>query len=398
MRAVLRSAALALGASIAALTALPVPALAAEPYAINTILSLTGPGAFLGHSDVVALQALEDVVNHRGGIHGRPIHFVFTDDQSSPALAVQLAGGFIAQHAAAIIGPSGSATCSAVLPIVNKSGPVMYCVSPSIHPNPNSYAFSTSISVRDSVGGALRYFHTRGWHRIAVMTSTDATGQEGETNIRAALARPENQDLTLVANEHFNITDLSVSAQVTRVAAASPDAFIAWTTGTPFGLILKQMSQSGLDVPVLSNSGNAITVQMEQYIPVLPKELYFSSLVGLGVDVLRPGPILDSLKLFTAALKARGVTPDNGYIFAWDPALIILDALQHLSPDATSEQIRDYIEQLHGFAGINGLYDFRDGSQRGIGINSEMVVRWDPKTKEWIPVTRPGGQKLTSRP
>ncbi len=389
---------LALGLAFALALAAPTAAAPAEPYTITAILSQTGPGAFLGHSDVVALQALEKVVNRSGGIRGRPVHFVFEDDQSSPALAVQLTDNLVAQHVAVMIGPSGSATCSAVIPIVGKTGPVEYCASPSIHPAPNSYSFATSVTVHDSVGGALRYFHTRGWHRVALLVSTDATGQEGEQNVRDALTRPENRDLTLVADEHFNVADLSVAAQITRVGAAAPDVFIAWTTGTPFGLILKQLSQSGLEVPVLSNSGNAITVQMEQYIPVLPKELYFSSIVGLGLNVLRPGPIHDALAKFNAALKSAGVTPDNGYVFAWDPALILIDALQHAGPDASATQVRDYIEALHGFAGINGLYDFRDGSQRGLGINSEMVIRWNPVTKAWIPVTRPGGMKLSAKP
>lgn len=372
-------------------------AAATQPaYTIPVILSLTGAGAFLGHSDAVSLEAVEQLVNKSGGIRGRPVHFEVVDDQSNPALAVQLASQFIGRNAQVLIGPSGSGTCSAVLPIVNKAGPVTYCVSPSVKPAPNSFMFSTSMAVRDSVGGALVYFHTRGWHRIALLTSTDATGQEGEDNVKAALLRPQNRDLTIVDNEHFNTTDMSVAAQVARIQAAHPDVLIAWTTGTPFGNVLKQLAQAGLQVPVLSNSGNAITDQMDQYREIMPKELYFSSMVGLGVTVVRPGPILDALKQFNAALKARGVTVDNGYIFAWDPAMIIVDALRHIGPDATAVQVRDYIEGLHGFAGINGLYDFRDGSQRGLGINTEMVVTFDPATKRWIPVTRPGGQKLAS--
>lgn len=374
--------------------ALPSAAAPAEPYTINAVLSLTGTGAFLGNAEKVSLQAVEGIVNRTGGIRGRPVRFAIADDQSSPVVAVQLANNLVAQHAAVMIGPSLSATCSAVSPIVNKSGPVQYCASPGIHPAPNSYSFSTSMSVRDSIAGAMRYFHTRGWHRVAVLSSLDSTGQEGEQDVRDLLGLPENKDLTLVADEHLNTSDVSIGAQIARIQSANPDILVAWTTGTAFGLILKQISQSGFQVPVMSPSGNAITVQMEQYVPILPKELYFSALVGLGIDVLRPGPILDASKQFNAALKAQGLTPDNGYIFAWDPAMILVDALRHLGPEANATQVRDYIEQLHGFAGINGMYDFRNGSQRGLGINAEMVIRWDPSTKHWIPVTGPGGRKL----
>lgn len=355
---------------------------------------MTGSGAFLGSAEKVTLQAVEGIVNRSGGIRGRPVRFVVADDQSSPAIAVQLANRLVSEHAAVMIGPSLSATCSAVAPLVNHGGPVQYCVSPGIHPAPDSYTFSTSMSVRDSVAGALRFIRNHGWHRVAVLSSLDATGQEGDEDIRELIVRPENKELSLVADERMNVNDVSVGAQVARIGAQSPDILIAWTTGTGFGLVLKQLSQSAATVPVLTTSGNAITQQMEQYSSILPKELYFSALVGLGIDVLRPGPILEASKRFNAALKAQGLIPDNGYIFAWDPAMILVDALRRLGPDANATQIRDYVEQLHGFAGINGLYDFRDGSQRGLGINAEMVIRWDPATKRWIPASGPGGSKL----
>jgi len=159
------------------LTAVDLPATAAQPYTINAILSLTGSGAFLGHAEQVTLKAAEAVINKTGGIRGRPVQFTIADDQSSTVLAVQLANDLIAQNVAVMIGPTLSATCSAISPIINKSGPVEYCVSPGIHPAADSYAFSTSMSVRDSIRGALRYFHTRGWHRVGLLATIDATGQ-----------------------------------------------------------------------------------------------------------------------------------------------------------------------------------------------------------------------------
>lgn len=51
-------------------------------------------------------------------------------------------------------------------------------------------------------------------------------------------------------------------------------------------------------------------------------------------------------------------------------------------------------EQLHGFAGINGRFDFRDGNQRGLTLDSAIVVRWDGPKKQWVAVSGPGGEKL----
>ena len=48
-------------------------------YTIPVVLSLTGAGAFIGHSDAVALGAVEELVNTSGGIRGRPVHFEIVD-------------------------------------------------------------------------------------------------------------------------------------------------------------------------------------------------------------------------------------------------------------------------------------------------------------------------------
>ena len=67
-----------------------VPARAAEPYDIYVILPLTGFAAYPGQTIAKVIGIVEEEANKQGGIHGRPVHFVIQDDQSSPQVAVQL--------------------------------------------------------------------------------------------------------------------------------------------------------------------------------------------------------------------------------------------------------------------------------------------------------------------
>ena len=116
----------ALGSSFAAI-AQPVP------YEINVILALTGPAAFIGKAEQQSLQLVEGLVNKSGGINGRPVKFVIVDDTSSAAVTVQLTNALIAKNVPVILGPTFTATCLSVGPLV-KSGPVDYCFSPAIAP------------------------------------------------------------------------------------------------------------------------------------------------------------------------------------------------------------------------------------------------------------------------
>ena len=63
----------------------------------------------------------------------------------------------------------------------------------------------------------MRYARNRGWNRLAFITPTDASGQDGDQAIDAALAMPENKDMTLVRREHFNGTDVTKLAPHTLV-------------------------------------------------------------------------------------------------------------------------------------------------------------------------------------
>ena len=371
------------------------PALAAEPYDIHAILSLTGGASFLGKAEQTALQLIEKSSNEQGGIQGRPVHFVFHDDQSSPQTAVQLASQVVAGKPAVQIGPNLVAMCNGVAPLV-KNGPVMYCLSPGIHPPEGSYAFTSSVSTVDLSRALIRYFRERGWTRLALMTSTDASGQDAEHGIDGNLALPENKSVQVVAREHFNPTDVSVAAQIENIKAAKPQAFIAWSTGAPIGTIFKAITQAGLDVPMGTTDGNMTFAQMTQYAAFLPKQLYIPAAGWAmhGTDIKRPAGVTAAQERFEAAYKAAGVEPDVAAALAWDPTTITIDALKKLGPNATAPQVREYLSHLKGYAGVDGTYDFERIPQRGLDVQDAVVTRWTPDKNRWVPVSQPAGQPL----
>ena len=357
------------------------------PYEINVIVSLTGQGAFLGASQQRALQALETSVNAHGGIKGRPLHFAFFDDASQPQVAVQLANQVIAKKPAVVLGTSISATCRAVYPLF-VNGPVNYCLIPAIHP-PKGYVFSASVDTRDMIATLVRYFRERGWTKIARLTTNDASGQDADEAFNAAMALPENKNVQIVANERYNLTDVTATAQVSHIKALGAQGVIIWATGTPFGTALHALRDVGLDIPVAASNANMVYGQMKAYADFLPKELYFEGvgyLSGLGTPAERTAQAE-----FLRTMKDAGIQPDFQTGMAWDPALIVVEALRKLGPDATAAQLQAYIEGLGAFPGISGLYNFKTGDQRGLSQKDLVVMRWDDSAKTWTTVSGSGG-------
>jgi branched-chain amino acid transport system substrate-binding protein len=370
------------------------PLAAADPFEIDVILSLTGPGSFLGKNEASAVALVEQNINKAGGIDGRQIKFVVADDQSSPQVDVQLANALIAKNVSIIMGPSLTAGCNAITALLKSNGPVLYCLTAGAHPEKGSYAFTYGVSTGDLIAVNLRYFHDRGWKKIGLITSTDASGQDGETGVDAALARPAFKDMTLVAREHYGVSDQTVAAQISRIKASGAQAILAWGTGSPIGTVLRGISEVGLDVPVGVSASNLIYAEMKQFAAILPAGFMSAGLPCVALDSIPAGDLHNAVREYVDSFKATGVHADVAQAIGWDPALITLGAFKKLGLNASASDIKAYLSQLRGFAGANGMYDFRDGSQRGLTESNGIMVRWDAGRDTWVAISKFGGAPL----
>jgi branched-chain amino acid transport system substrate-binding protein len=386
-----------IGAALALLAAPLTPAAAADPFEIPVVLPLTGGYAFSGNASKAALLAMEAQVNKEGGIKGQPLHFAFLDDQSSPQTALQVTQQALNAKPQAIVGSEFAALCLAMEPITRGKA-VQYCVSPGVHPAYGADMFSGSISTQGMAGAMMHFMRDKGWKKIATITSTDASGQDAELQLKTAVALPENvaKGLAIVDAEHFNPTDQTVAAQMQRIRAASPDCIVMWTSGQPFGTVTHAYTDAGLTIPAFTTNANMSYAFMKQFAGFLPADLYFPGLAYLA----GPAPAEASpkariaIKRFYDAMKTAGATVEFSSGVAWDPAAIVVDAYRKLGPAATYDQVRNYILGLTDYAGISGVYDFTDkasGVQRGLSQKDVLIMRWDGSKTVWTPSSKMGG-------
>ena len=69
---------------------------------------------------------------------------------------------------------------------------------------------------------------------------------------------------------------------------------------------------------------------------------------------------------------------------------MIIDALRdrHERNGRTAQRLHPAPQ---GWIGINGSYDYTDGSQRGIGIDAVVIDRWDAAKDDFVIVSKAGG-------
>jgi len=381
----------ALTRTLVAVCAIVLCAMVAKPTTIPVILPLTGSGAFLGKQEQASFEIAQKFLNGRGD----QVRFAYYDDTSSPQVAVQLATQLFNGGARVLLGPSLRATCAPLVPIV-KSGPLDYCLSPTLHGDAGSFVFSAGTDTWDLDRAVVRYAQARGWKHVGLLSTTDASGIDAVKGYHTILDEPEFHDMSIVAEATLGPSDISVVAQLARIKTANPDMVLAWASGTPVATIFRGLREVGLNVPVFTGFSNMTYTQMESVAGYLPKQLYFPVPSAVGSRRLR-GLNLDrkvetALRDFESAFAAAGRKPDGGDLSAWDPIMLVVRAIDQAGPDATSEQLRNYLAHLKNFAGINGVYDFEKYPQRGLGPESAMITQWNPDVKTWVVVSRPGGK------
>jgi branched-chain amino acid transport system substrate-binding protein len=331
--------------------------------------------AYVGQGEARSLHVLETVINKSGGINGRPVKFNVIDTQGNPQFALQLANTSIAKKAAAFIGPDTTGACNAVAAAAQSSSTLMYCLAPGITPAPRSYVFSAQVYGNDLLLVAMRFFKEHGWNRVALITTTDATGQNVTAAYQATLSMPEFRGMQSVDVEHFVGTDLTATAQVARIKGTAPQVVIAWANGTPFATLTRNIHDEALNVPVLMPAVNAIPSQLKDY--QLPAQLYFPANQGTVLGDTPPGPARNAQSAFFAAYADQGLKPEGVDSIPWDAATLIVDGYRKFGTDSTSTQLRDWMLAQRRWPGVYGIYDFTTGSQRGINDSNALIFSWD---------------------
>lgn len=368
---------------------------ATAPYVIPVIVPLTGPAANTGTLVAQTLRIFETFTNEHGGLRGQPVHFDIHDDGSQPQTAVQLLTTIMDQHPAVVLGPTPTQTCNALAPLVQNNGPVLYCTTPGTTPPRGSYVFCAAMALPQFDRGIIRYMRLKGYKKLAVISSTDGSGQANDAATRDVLALPESKDLKVVTWEHMDPRDISATAQAAHIKSSGADAIIAWVSGPTFGTVLRSLRDVGVELPLTPNGANVNPAELTQFAAFLPKEMPLAGFPFMAPGQLASTPLRGPVNDMLAAFKAANteVSP-GGTGYAWDAASIVLSGLRKLGPNATAQQLRDYILGLRGFAGIDGTYDFSIGDQHGLTDASVVMVAWESATKSWAALSKLGAIPL----
>ncbi|RJR43014.1 MAG: ABC transporter substrate-binding protein [Deltaproteobacteria bacterium] len=354
-----------------------------EPIKLGAFFALSGPAAPIGTPTKLVAEMVVDKINKEGGINGRKIVLVMGDTESDPAKAATIAKKFIhTDKVAAIIGPTTTGSGMQVKKIVEEAGiPTFMTVGgdPVIMGGEKLGSFNNVFKSPQRSSTAVKklysYLKDKKLTKVALLTASDPFGKDGVVWLEKLA--PEF-GLTLVAKESFGPKDIDMTAQLTKIKNANPQAIVVWTIGPAGAIIAKNKAQLGIKIPLFQCHGQP----GPEYIQLAGKASEGDAMPATKLMAAAELPdkdpqkkvIQEFIKLYKDQYKFDKQFPINTHSgYAWDAIYIVANAMKKAGTDPKA--LRAAIEGTKGYVGVSGIYNLTPEDHNGLDVDSMVIVQ-----------------------
>lgn len=355
----------------------------AEPYRIGAIVSLSGSYAGLGTPEQKAIEMEMKRINDSGGINGRQVEVIFEDDATDPAKAQAAVARLLEQeNVIAVIGATGTSQTMALRDDIDRAGvpQVSMAGGSVITAEFDKNVFQTPWPNRIVVPFTLKALKDRGLVNVAVISDTGGYGKDGHDLI---LKDADTAGVKIVADETFNPGDTDMTAQLTKIKAASPDVVLMWNAGKEAAIVAKNIKQLGMTVPLVGSPGNGRREFIEGAGDAAEGFRFAAGKILVPEAYGEGTPAFQVAQKFIADYSfAYGVAPDIFAGHASDAFLVVTDALKRIKGEATPASLRDAIEATDGLVGVGGTFAYSPEDHNGLTEEELVFYRVDGAT--WV--------------
>jgi branched-chain amino acid transport system substrate-binding protein len=338
------------GLAAVAATALAVgSAQAQDKLKVGIIASLSGPPAVLGTQLRNGFQlAVKNMGNKLGG---RDVEVIVQDDELKPDVAVSKVKAFVERDKVDfVVGPIFSNILQAIMKPVTDSGTIL--ISPNAGTSNfagrecNGSFFVTSYQNDQNHEVLGKYAQDKGMKKVFLMAPNYQAGKD-------AMAGFKRYFKGEVADEvYVPLGQLDYSAELTKIAAAQPDAIFVFLPGGMGVNFVKQFRQAGLADKIAFLS--AFTVD-ESTLPAQQD----AALGFFGGANWAPNLDNPQNKAFVAAYEKEYNAVPATYAFqAYDAALLIDSALKATKGDTSNKAALRAALAKADFKSLRGAFKF----------------------------------------
>jgi branched-chain amino acid transport system substrate-binding protein len=326
----------AVAAAVVLLLSPQAPAFAADPIKVGFSMALTGGVAQNGKQLLIALQLWRDDVNAKGGLLGRPVEFVYYDDQSNPTNVPGIYTKLISvDKVDLLLGPYATNMAAAAMPVImenHKLTVTMMAVSVNRHFNYSNY-FSMLSTGPDGVRAFTKGFfdlaaEQKPKPQTVAMLSGDA--EFSRTSADGARENAAADDFKIIYDKSYPPATTDFAPTVRAIQAVNPDVvFVAAYPPDTVGIV-RAAHEIGLKPKMFGGTmiGLLITPIKTQLGPILDGLVIMQSFVP-APSFNFPG-VADVLKRYRAVAVGEKIDPlGHGFVpFGYAAGQVLAQAVE----------------------------------------------------------------------
>ncbi|TRZ92361.1 MAG: ABC transporter substrate-binding protein [Rhodocyclaceae bacterium] len=372
---IVTAAAIAVGTSLSAF--------AADPIKIGSILSVTGPAAFLGDPELKTLQLYIEKINKEGGVLGRQLQLVHYDDGTDASKANGFAKRLIDDDKVDIIvGGTTTGSTMSMAPLVEKAEiPFISLAGAVVIVEPvKKWIFKTPHTDRMAAEKVFEDMKKRGLTKIALISDTGGFGASGKKETEALAPK---MGITLLANETYGSKDTDMTPQLTKIKnTAGVQAVFVFSFGQGGAIVNKNYKQLGITLPLYHAHG----VASEEFIKLSGPAgdgVRLPAAALLVADKLAANdpqkPVVTAFRKAYSERYKEEVSTFGGH--AYDGLMIAVDAFKRAG-STDKAKVRDAIEATKGYIGTGGKVNMSATDHMGLDLSAFRML--EIKNGDWV--------------
>jgi branched-chain amino acid transport system substrate-binding protein len=356
---------------------------AADNIKIGSVLSVSGPAAFLGDPELKTLQLYIEKINAAGGVLGRKLELVHYDDGSDAGKANGFTKRLIeSDKVDVLIGGTTTGATMAMAPLVERASlPFISLAGGVVIIDPvKKWVFKTPHTDRMAAEKVFEDMKKRGISKVGLLSETSGFGASGRKESQIVAAK---YGITLVADETYGPKDTDITAQLTRIkGTAGVQAVFVFGLGQGPAVATKNYGQLGMTaLPMYQSHG----VASNEYLKLAGNSADGVRLPTPALLIAQALPAADVQKAivtsYDATYKERyKVEPSTFGGYALDALNLSVDAIKRAG-STDPEKVRSALEQTKGFVGTTGVFNMTPGNHMGLDLSAFRMV--EVKSGDW---------------
>lgn len=383
LRPMLRTAAQTVIAVATVATFAAAPARAADPIKIGSVVSATGPAAFLGDPEAKTLKLYVDELNKKGGLLGRRVELVLYDDGGDANKARTFATRLVEDdNVVAMVGGTSTGSTMAMIPVFEDAGIPFVSLAGGIEivEPARAFVFKTPHTDKAACRKIFEEMKARGFTKIGMISGTDGFGKSMRNQCLKVVGE---YSISVVADESYGASDSDMTPQLTKIKnTPGIQAVLNAGFGQGPAIVTRNYAQLGIAVPLYQSHGVASKSFIELAGPAaegvrLPAP---AILVGDKLAASDPQkPVVAAYKASYEAATSQSVSTFGGYGF--DGIGLLASAIEK-AKSAEPKKIRDALEATKGYVGVTGIYTFTPTDHLGLGTDSFRML--EIRGGDWV--------------